>query len=1672
MQIVKNSSCWAAAVLSVTMALLLAAMTAVRPAWAATTGTDDSAGTITMSWGSGDDPPSGVWNESVLTVDDEWVYCADIDKHFASGVSVSAEDPVATGRWSQEMVTELALASDFIWAGKFKSSATFGDGHMVTSAIEKYAIAQKYVWQIMNSHGFSSYGWFGAEVGGNGLTGADDGDADLWAYVNANKDSYIGHANYYDAGSAQSVVCGFWVEPTVGELDLAKSSARTQLTDGNPCYSLKGAVYAVYSAKAADGALSDKVGELTTGADGKTNKLSLKKGTYYVKETKAPKGYLMDESTYTVEVESGKTATVKAKDEPVNDPTGSLVQKVDAVTGMNVPVGDASLADAEFTFRFYAGYYGEGEIPSKATRTWVMKTDSDGLTNIIYDSSFLASGDDFYTNKSGAHILPLGTITAIETKAPTGYLLGTPKLFITQIKYDADSPGGIKRVKVNYEGVAVTGNVADAAQVAEQPKRGNLEVVKQDPETADGSAQGDATLAGAVFEVVNESANPVVSPSTGAEVAKGGVVCRIVTDERGFASTTRADLNGWSIPAGWDGKALDYGTYTVRESEPPEGYDLNPDWRESVKIDSDGKLVKLSMTDPVIRGGVAVGKVDRGNGLYLPEGTSSLEGATFEIVNRGAADVVVGGVQYTPGKVVATITTEKVGEKYVASTDVDALPYSTYELKETSASPGYLLDDESRAWSKTFKIRAHEIVDLTDPADAVSNQVIRGDIFFNKVHEFSMARLGGVPFKVTSQTTGEWHVIVTDGNGQVSTAADWNSHLSKTNANDEAVGADGAVDESKLDPLAGVWFHGRTDVQATISDELGALPYDTYTLTELQCSANEGLTPVEFSVTVSRNARELDLGTVDDHEAPGLGTELTGLDGIHVVPADADVVLTDTVSYHDLPAGSYTMEGELHLVEPDGSDGGVVATASKEFKASASTGTVEMAFRVDASELGGRSLVAFERVVKADGTVTAKHEDLGDEGQTVTVPEIGTSLVDAADGDKEASSAGPVTLVDTVSYSGLEPDKPYTMRATLHVRGENGEDLGEARDADGEPVTSEQSFTPTEPSGTVEVAFTFMPDTSSGWTVVAFEELRHGERAYAAHADISDEGQSTDVPWIGTTATDEATALHVGASGVKVSITDVVAYDKLQVGSEYEVVGELHRRGADGSDLGVVEDKAGESVTASAKLAPAAPSGTVELSFEAEVDELPGSTFVAFETLNRDGKPVAEHADIADEGQSVHYPEIGTTATDADNGTHTAANDRKVTVKDAVAYSNLIPGVEYTARGTLHLKAEDGSDGGELKGADGNPVTAELKFTPESPDGTVELSFEVDGALLAGETVVAFENVEAGGVEVAAHTDITDEGQSVSFPAEIRTTAASPETSSQTLPLDGKAKVVDTVAYWNLVPGETYELSGELHVRNADGSDKGALEGASSSVRFMPEVPDGLVEVRFEVDTSALAGTSLVAFEELKTADGHHIADHADIADEGQTVTVPSIGTTATDKASGSHEGTAAEKVTVVDEIAYEGLTPGRAYKAEGKLIDKGTGEPYKAGGKAVTATAEFTPEKASGKATVTFEFDGSALAGAELVAFERVYDAEGALVAVHEDADDAAQTVKYRSPEPSITTKVTQEAVKFYDRTADWLLDHWPALFAATALAGAGAFLLLRRRKAADGGEEPGSPE
>lgn len=231
-----------------------------------------------------------------------------------------------------------------------------------------------------------------------------------------------------NSGNTQDLA--YWEYSPKGSLQIYKSSAKPEITNNNNYYSIVGAVYGVYTNSNATG----QVATLVIGSNGWSQEIQLDSGTYYIKETKAPKGYVLDRNIYPITVNSGSKSTKAFTDRPQADPIGILIRKVDADTGANKPQGSGSLADAHFTIKYYAGEYADNVNPSdlgvSPTRTWVLKTDSDGFTYL--SDSYKVSGDPFYYNSTSAPTIPLGTITIQETKAPIGYKVNQ-EVFVRRI---------------------------------------------------------------------------------------------------------------------------------------------------------------------------------------------------------------------------------------------------------------------------------------------------------------------------------------------------------------------------------------------------------------------------------------------------------------------------------------------------------------------------------------------------------------------------------------------------------------------------------------------------------------------------------------------------------------------------------------------------------------------------------------------------------------------------------------------------------------------------------------------------------------------------------------------------------------------------------------------------------------------------------------------------------------------------------------------------------------------------------------------------------------------------------------------------------------------------------------------------------------------------------------
>ncbi len=850
--------------------------------------------------------------------------------------------------------------------------------------------------------------------------------------------------------------------------------------------------------------------------------------------------------------------------------------------------------------------------------------------------------------------------------------------------------------------------------------RGGLAVEKRDSITGS-TPQGDADFEGITFEVINSSKNPVIVNDK--SIAHGEVALTLTTDGEGKCHT--AD------------NALPFGEYILHEKSTNDSM-LNTAADQTVIIDEHLKVYTHQMDNEVVRGGVLIEKRDLESKLLTPLGGASLDGTLFEITNKSRRAVYVDGALYEPEAVCLTIEV-KDG---IAQSDVRALPYGTYTLAESKPGTGYLWTDKK---VRDFTVRKDGEVTEFREGDAAYNQVKRGDLKFVKVGEDNMHRFANVAFKLTSQTTDESHILVTDANGEVRTETKWNAHSLNTNGNDDKP-------ESEWNDETGTWFGKTTeDWMVETQDGLCALPYDYYTLQELRCKGNEGYTLVTVpNIFISRDNTVIELGTIDDKYEGKVEINTTAtVDGEKIAEPLSEVTIVDTVRYSGLTVGkTYKLTGTL--MDKATGDPLMVddeqVTAEKEFTPKAESGTEELSYTFNASALAGKSVVVFEDLYEGD-TKAASHADIEDEGQTVTFtePKIGTTAT--VGGEHTAEPVGEITIIDTVKYSGLVPGKEYTVKGVLMDKS-----TGKALMVEDKEITAEASFRASEAEGTIDIPFTFDASTLAGKTVVAFESLYRDKLEVCAHADIEDEGQTVtfgEKPEIKTTATidGEKKAEPKG----EVTITDTVTYTGLTSGKTYKLSGVLMDKSTGGKLL--VD---GKEVTAEKEFTPESASGTEEINFTFDASALAGKAVVVFETLTLEGREVAVHADITDEGQTVEFegPEIKTKATVG--GEKEVDPLETITLTDTVTYRNLIPGKTYQVKGVLM----DKGTGNKLL-IDGKEITAETIFIPEKATGTVEMSFTFPASALAGKTIVVFESVYHEAKEVAVHADIEDEDQTI-----------------------------------------------------------------------------------------------------------------------------------------------------------------------------------------------------------------------------------------------------------------------------------------------------------------------
>lgn len=1282
--------------------------------------------------------------------------------------------------------------------------------------------------------------------------------------------------NYQCAFATISIV--YPSAPKNGYLKIHKSSANPEMTDKNSCYKFEDIRYGIFT----DAACVNNLVVLTLDANGYSQPYELPEGTYYVREADAApgSGYQTNGTVYTVNVTAGTTADApvmcETTDVPLNDPLGIQINKINS-DGTTT----ADLSGAEYTITYYPKQYTslveikEETDPEVKPTVWVIQTKkhSDGsyyasLRDECIVPNSNSAGAVFGKNHTGTYVIPLGTITVEETKAPAGF-------------------------------------TKDGAVVS--------------------SAKTGATISGTnnvyLFQLVDEN--------SAVYLKSGNALSTSLDDETAVTLT--------------------YAERQINGTPKMEKHDLELNKKASM-------------------------------------GGTNFTGITFEVYCLDDS-VIIGNTTYKKGETIETVTSDAEGNV----TMITQYPIGHYAVREKSAN-NYYTNDGQIHYFNVVEYQGGAFIQYETNMNAVTftDRVVRGDLSFVKKNSDTGEALAYIPFSITNNATGETHYILTDANGNFTSTT---GKTTNTNANDDVLskyGEKDVVPQSVIDSLAkdaGLWFGmGSEGTMTAANDSYGAFVYGTYTITELKTEATRSMKMYTNTFTIDTDGKVLDLGTVNNVPM-GIKTTLVDVNGEHFTEPVSSITLTDHVAYKNLDTDkTYTLTGTLYI--KDGEVLTELMTQTVDFTPTEKNGTQDVVFTFDASALVGKSVVAFEEL-SLNGEFCAEHKDKDDENQTVTFPSIQTTARDSKTEDHVANATDSVSIIDTVTYSGLKVGETYTITGTLMDA-----DTGKAvLDDDGNEITASKEFVAPAKDGSVDITFNFVGVSLAGKTIVAFEEVYYKGRRYAVHADLSDEGQTVYVPKIRTKALDANTGLNQVKADSNATVVDTVTYENLLPGKKYTMKGVLMTSA--GNALMVN----GRTITASTEFTPTTPNGSVDVTFTFDASEIGGRKLVFYEYLELDGDTVASHTDISDTDQTIYVPSIKTTIIDSENGIHNAAADKEITLIDTVRYNGLEVGRKYSVTGTLVDKETRKA----LLDDAGKEITASNEFTAEKPNGAIEITFKFSGVSLAGKTTVAFEHMYTEGKEVAVHADLRDEGQTEYFPS-VHTTATSDDTKDHVVGANETVTITDQVALKALKLGTEYTLSGIL--MDATTGKPIVIYGNTIIARrtFTADAHEMTVPLTYELNASQLAGTTTVVFENLYS-DGALLAAHADLEDAEQTVYIPEIHTTAKDQTTKINHTEANKTATIIDTVSYTNLLPGREYTISGTLMDKETGKAVMANGREITASTTFTPEKAEGSVDVIFTFDASVVAPKTVVAFETL-TYKKIQIAVHAEITDKDQTV------------------------------------------------------------------
>ena len=898
------------------------------------------------------------FNEGYMKVEGETAYCVDINTDFKNGYKTRAD---ASTRMSYDQISDVALSLEYV--------KQYTQSHSGLNYKQVYLLEQCVVWQRLSVHlGWqcdnvrASYDEIPKAIQDEVYSGAK-------AFASENKGRYE-CGGYIYSGEGQDIG-QFWAKLAVGNATLKKTSSNASITDGNGLYSIAGATYGIYS----DKDCTKQLATLTTDNSGNTDTVEVKAGTVYIKELSAPAGYKVDNTVYSLNVEAGKTATLNVSDTPKVTDTLIELFKIDMETQKDAPQGDASLEGAEFTWKFYAGHYTADNLPSEPTKTWVTKTiaekDSDGTIHYVSHLSdeYKVSGDSFYT-QDGKNVLPLGTLTVEETKAPNGYLLDGAYM---QADGSEEQIKGMYLTQITEDGDIAVLSGSNQFSVSDKVIRGGAKIQKRDLETSDTKGQGSATLKDAEFEIISLNDNAVLVE--GKLYNKGEVVKTILTDIEGVASTS-ADL-------------LPYGKYHIEESKAPEGYLTDGAEPIEFEITEDGKIVDLTGTDTSIYNQVKRGDLE---GVKIGAGTHQrLAGVPFRITSKttGESHIIV-----TDDNGQFSTSSDWVSHKHntnAGKTSEDGFWFGTSEPDDSKGAliyDTYIIEELRCEGNKGFELippfeivvsRNNVTVDLGTLTDEYEKEI--------SIHTTATGKDGEKSIVAGKEVT-IIDTVTLDGleKGTKYQLKGWQM-LKEENA--ELI-IDGQRVENSYTFTADD-EEMKVEISYTFNaSDLGG--QNLVTFEELYDLSNED-EPVK--VAEHKDIDDEGQTVLITERIISIHTTATSEDGKKEIEAGKDVTIIDTVTLDGLEIGTkYQLKG-WQMIKDENTEliiNGERVENDYTFTADSESMEVQIAFTFDASELGGKELVTFEELYDLSNpdepTKVTEHKDIEDDGQTVTITEV------------------------------------------------------------------------------------------------------------------------------------------------------------------------------------------------------------------------------------------------------------------------------------------------------------------------------------------------------------------------------------------------------------------------------------------------------------------------------------------------------------------------------------------------------------------------------------------------------------------------------------------------------------------------------------------------------------